>query len=351
MKKDSKAENVWTELTIIIPVEGNIQKADPVIQSIKLQTWKPYKIIIVNVNCKETGHAKRISSEKEMTCNEDGLLKTIIQIEEILKPGAARNVGIEKVSTEYLAFLDVNTFPGPYWIENGMIKLAIEECKIYLGKVQYYGLTYLDKLIIASTYGFKPLQTLPGSIMQRGIIERTGYFIPNIRSGEDVEWKNRLMLLTKGSEVTISEYPISYIVKGKNLMFYLNKWSIYYFHSAFMPEVRNQRYLLYCIISTVSITLSWQWNNNVANWDESSILYLPNITKLTLGVIVGIYIIYRGIFLPIQKGALGRGGKLHWSASIWITLISIAFDTAKTMGFTTAVLKLLSPFRKTSRRI
>ena len=39
-------------------------------------------------------------------------------------------------------------------------------------------------MFISATYGFKPLYTVPGSL-SKDLFSRVGWFIPNVRSGED----------------------------------------------------------------------------------------------------------------------------------------------------------------------
>lgn len=48
--------------------------------------------------------------------------------------------------------------------------------------------------------------------------------------------------------------------------------------------------------------VSYRWNSIAANWLESSILYIPHITKIYFFLLVSALIFYRGVIFPLSNG-------------------------------------------------
>ena len=61
-----------------------------------------------------------------------------------------------------------------------------------LGQTYYLANTYKEKIIRASTYGKAYLNTLPGSIFKKNIVDKVGKFNSVSRAGEDTDWLRRL---------------------------------------------------------------------------------------------------------------------------------------------------------------
>ena len=74
-----------------------------------------------------------------------------------------------------------------------------------------------------------------------------------------------------------------------------------------------------------------RWNDLMANWIETSTLYIPHITKLYLGLLISIYLIFRGFIMPFFKGVQVQDlAPIRW---IYFGVIGIVIDLVKAPGY------------------
>jgi glycosyltransferase involved in cell wall biosynthesis len=99
IKKNYKAVMVEKVITIIIPFYNRIPELLKTVESVKKQSYKNLEVLLINDCSKED-----ISAVKE-SIKEDKRFK-ILNLEKNSGPAKARNLGIEKATGEYLAFLD-----------------------------------------------------------------------------------------------------------------------------------------------------------------------------------------------------------------------------------------------------
>ena len=57
-----------------------------------------------------------------------------------------------------------------------------------LGNLKFIGINEFEKCFISATYGNNPLNSVPGTLIERTLLQEIGFFMPNTRSGEDAEW-------------------------------------------------------------------------------------------------------------------------------------------------------------------
>ena len=69
----------------------------------------------------------------------------------------------------------------------------------------------------------------------------------------------------------------------------------------------------------------------MALWVESSIYYVPHITKIYLGSLIFIGIVYRGIFIPLKKGiSIQYLFPFYW---IWVGIVGFIIDISRIPGY------------------
>jgi hypothetical protein len=74
-----------------------------------------------------------------------------------------------------------------------------------------------------------------------------------------------------------------------------------------------------------------QWNEVMALWVESSIFYVPHITKIYLGSLIFFGIAYRGIYNPLKNGiSIQYLFPLYW---IWVGMVGFIIDLARVPGY------------------
>ena len=260
-----------------------------------------------------------------------GLSLCILYFSCRLYPGAARNVGLLFSTSSYIGFLDVNTNPGRDWLSSFESYQYLQSSWVsMIGTTRYHYHNYAQKIIIAASYGFHPLRTVPGSIVSRKAMGLVGFFAPNWRAGEDVDFLARLTSLFPCNFSSI--VPNAYEMRSSNILYYLLKWLRNYSDSVPYQKIVAQSHALTLLFAAFISMLAFNWNWIVAGWNESYPLYFANITKYILAIFVSSYVLFRGIFMPIKKGALASG-RCNLFDLIVILLVSILFDLAKSLGF------------------
>ena len=230
--------------------------------------------------------------------------------------------------------------------------------------------------------------------MEKQLFESTGGFIGELRMAEDLEWLKRLhndriefvsvttpvlkysglpeSLFTACQKYFESGYYTSFVMENfKNLLlsalllasilvvprwnFYLVGWDA---SPLYIPNVTKIFFLILMsilliwrliyfltprqlpdniIVSvaklSVLIMLTWsvyQWNSSMALWVEDAILYIPHITKIYLGLLLGSVFVYRGLIKPIMNNTPRE--KLLPTNWFFVGIVGLAMDIAKIPG-------------------
>ena len=255
----------------------------------------------------------------------------IISYERIIMPGEARNIGIRKSKCEYICFLDAYPIPNKNWIYNSIKILEEKNLKGVLGRVKFEPTNEFEDCFISSTNGNRPLFSVPGTLIERNLLNEIGYFVPYRRSGEDVEWRNRSKLIYPNL-FQDKVLPCRYAgLKGKNFIELCKKWYNYKIYETINPTFYNQRVLYFSFIIIFSLLLAFSWNDKVANWDQNSFFYVPHISKIMVSLIILIYFIYRMIILPLKKKV--KIFNFNLIKFIKLIFISMIIDLIKLIAF------------------
>lgn len=322
--------------TLIVPSYSTNESLNFFFENLLTWTSFPKEIILVNTN------KKKISIDKIFV---NFLHKKKIKIKFLhfpkLFPGAARNIGLKFASYKIISFLDVGTHATEQWFENGYNQIINGKGLISWGNTYYLATSKKDKIIRAATYGRKPLQTLPGSIVDKKIFSSIGGFIDNIRAGEDAEWMYRVDL-HRIKTCSNSKIIVYQNLLGISYFEILKKWFRNYSFSRKLSYLNNNRETYFISLSLVLILIAFNWNPIFSSWGEpgyeNEIIYIPHITKITIILLFTSYFFLRGIYLPIKK-------KIKLSFLIPFSVFKIFFlsfciDITKLMSF------LYSRFKK-----
>jgi len=325
------------KVDIIVPVHGSLQTIDALLDSLACQSFYIKNILLVvsqERDSQPSGYTYTRESLEQILSRSTYTYKDLkivaLRSNSRLFPGAARNIGILYSDSKYLAFLDVNTLPGPQWLAHFAVSYIRQQTPVpMLGATTYTHDTYLKKVVIASSYGFLPIETLPGSIIAREHIRKVGLFNPSWRAGEDIDLVVRLKSLFP--QYLVSPIPGRYMLSNNSLIYYFMKWLRNYSVSAPYQSLAIQSHALMSMTLILCLLIVFSWNAVVADWDETSSLYLGNVTKYSLIALILTYTVLRGWYLPLRKGAF-RNGICSLSDVPSILIVSAILDLSKTIA-------------------
>ncbi|MDC3244800.1 glycosyltransferase [Gammaproteobacteria bacterium] len=293
----------------------------------KLLDWEviPNEIIIVDSSQRKFLIPKILdSSIKKLN------ISLIIIYGDNLYPGHARNIGIANSTNSLLAFLDTSTHPNTKWLSSGLYLMNKNNSQGVWGNTYYEAKTYTSKIIRACTFGNKPIKTFPGSILKKDIFIKCGLFIESTRAGEDGDWMSRLNV----HKITIC-HPDEYLnyddLNNMSIIQLLKKWFRNYTFSGKLPHRRLQKDYYFYFISIVAVLVAYNWNTVIASWDTESIYFIPNITKISLFLMIIIYLFIRGIMLPRKKGI--NYSFIFPINFLIISMVSACIDFTKALAF------------------
>jgi glycosyltransferase involved in cell wall biosynthesis len=280
------------DVCVVIPVRDNEKYLLEVFHGVDNQSLPPREIVIVDSS------SNNIISNLINGWNGKVPVK-YIKIESAY-PGSARNIGIEMVESEWIALLDSTTVPEHDWLEK-CAETAIEKNADFVrGLTIFEADTYFKKLLRATTYGCKPYGTLPGSIVKRKIFEKSGGFIPSIRSSEDVEWIERIKSMGCKTDTVKDVVSIYYGLPG-NLWLAIKKYYKFAMAGAQTEVFKGHKYVYMTALLILLTILIYKWNKFATGFDENSILYIPHITKIYLVSLVVLYVVFKGFMRPWNR--------------------------------------------------
>jgi len=291
-------KNKYT-VSVIMPSANNFIDLKNCTNALLSQIYTPFEIIIIDSFGLGAYDKKQLQAICQSTCPFH-----IISHNERLNPGAARNIGVEKASGDFIAFIDIMTIPRINWLSDYLKLINTGEMvDIMWGSTVYdVNNSGLMPYVRDSIYGVDPIRTLPGSVIRKNVFLRVGLFLENVRTGEDSEWMNRtryLNIVSIDSGLVAADYYGLLRLNFKNL---LKKWLVSYRASGRLEYYKWQRQLAIFIALPYFIFLAYNWNWLVTEWQISSFFYIPHITKIVIIIPLIIYFFYRGIFLPRNNG-------------------------------------------------
>ena len=223
-------------VTIIIPYKNNLKYLFPAIKSIFRQSYKNYKIIIIYDNDNKSD-LNKIKNFLNIINTEKKSVKIVVN-QNSLGAGYARNIGIKKSKTKYIAFLDSDDL----WKKN-KLKTQIhfmEKNKQVFSHSSYYVINSKNKII--SKREAKPEITfdqlikscdigLSTVIVNLYFIKKYDLYFPKIKTKEDfVLWLKIIakIKIIKGINKELSYYrKVNNSLSSNKLRSLVNGYKVY----------------------------------------------------------------------------------------------------------------------------
>ena len=347
-----------TNISVIIPVFTGHENLKYLLPAINQQTLLPCEIVVVD-SCSHTEVKELIDNmhiEIPIHYHREDTRAF---------PGKARNIGVSIAKHEYIAFLDCKTIPSDNWLHHYSQIIKENNTGMVVGSTTVLANNKFQWYLRTATYGTGSYESVPGTVMEKQLFENTGGFVEDLRMAEDLEWLKRLRripikfisvttpfldydglpksLLTASQKYFESGYYTSFVMENfKNLLFsalllaailIIPKWNFFLdgwdSNPLFIPNVTKIVFLsvisllliwrvIYFLlprglpdnlfVSTVKLSLLIMTTWSVYNWNKfwidylsSTVLYIPHITKIYVGLLLGSAFIYRGLIKPIMN--------------------------------------------------
>tara|TARA_Y100001970_G_scaffold219769_1_gene269756 strand:+ start:43268 stop:44464 length:1197 start_codon:yes stop_codon:yes gene_type:complete len=296
------------KISVIIPSFNFADSLERVLLGVKNQTVQALEVIIVDSSPNQEVHKVVKSS------NFSNISIQYLKVDRAF-PGEARNIGTNQAKGEYLAFLDSKTVPKDNWLELGLEALENEKKDVVFGVTEYKSKTSFQRILQAATFGKIGHETTPGSIIKKSIYSESSYFIEGVRTADDLFWRKNLKFKNLDWK-TPTEVTLTYSELPDNYWEILKRYFIYSWHTSRVNVQNNMKDLYLGIMLILSALLVPRWNTFVG-WEES-LLYIPNVTKVYLLVILFIFIIN----LVLRTAFPNENDK---NSFLWFSLKSILF--------------------------
>jgi cellulose synthase/poly-beta-1,6-N-acetylglucosamine synthase-like glycosyltransferase len=313
-------------IAVIIPSNHDQHELLIIVNAVCIQTIKPAEILIVDTSVDRDLIPKKIME----LCSQSGI-QLIYEKREHAFPGHARNICLRRTNSDWIAFIDVQTIARPNWLETSIDLIKKNGATGAFGATSFSAESIFERLVRDGFHGVLPRKTLPGSIFRRDVFCKVGQFIDWVRAGEDTEWMMRLELF----KINIVQPPSAladYVgLIGIDLKTLLKKWYRNYMASRDLPQFFPHKLLLWLVLYPLLILIAFNWNFLIADWHMDSPFYIGHVTKSVALFPVLLYVILRGLVLPISRGVSIRS--LLPIRFLGITLICFITDLMKVLVF------------------
>ncbi len=381
-----KSKNV-TNISIVIPVFTGHENLKYLLSAINQQTLNPCEIVIVD-SCPHTEVKELIDSiHIEIPIHYHREDKRAF-------PGKARNIGVSIAKHEYIAFLDCRTIPSDNWLQHYSQLIKENDADMITGSTTVLANSKFQWYLRTATYGTRSYESVPGTLMEKRLFESTGRFVEDLRMAEDLEWIKRLRrkqiklisvatpflrydglprsLFSTCQKYFESGYYTAFVMENfKNLLFsalllaailVIPRWNFFLvgwdLNPFFIPNVTKIVFLIVSFLLLIwrfiyvltprvlpdnifvfsakislFIMITWSIYNWNRLWVENfalALMYIPHITKIYLGLLIGSIFIYRGLIKPMMNNTPHK--ELLPKNWFFVGIVGLSIDIAKIPG-------------------
>ncbi len=269
MPKDIN-ENMYPEISVVIPFYGNIEDLINCLNGLKNQIFNRHFEVIVVESGKNPEVKKVVSSIPNVI---------LISCETIMYPGKARNLGVANSKSNLIAFIDADCVPKSDWLSE-IYKSLMNQNEIVAGPIinlfPFHPVASVDNLLQFPDF---QKNRLPKNIthfpacnfgISRNLFYQTDGFPENILTGEDVLFSESALKQNNGKVFYNRRQVIKHSGR-KDLKSFINHNSSLGFHRGYLnlkiySRSRKMRgtvlfALIYGIRRAIYISVrSLQWN-------------------------------------------------------------------------------------------
>lgn len=180
-------------LSIIIPYQDNLKEVSVILDSLEKQSYpiERIEVLLIYNGTKNGLQNGSIPNQRSLK------LHLLEEKNHLNSPYSARNRGLEKANGDIIVFIDANSTPDSFWLENGIHQLLENNVDILAGKVDFdFGkkptaakivdsLTSIDMEKAVIERGVAYTANL---FIKREVFKKVGFFEEETRSGGDVRF-------------------------------------------------------------------------------------------------------------------------------------------------------------------
>lgn len=183
-------------LSIIIPYQDNLKEVSEILGSIEKQSYPKGRVeILLIYNSSNKG-----LTEEFIPLKETHKFHLLEEKNHLNSPYSARNRGLEKSVGDIIVFIDANSTPDKFWLENGVNHLMEKDFDMVAGNVNFdFGkkptaakivdsLTSIDMRKAVEERGVAYTANL---FIKREVFKEIGFFEEETRSGGDVRFTKK----------------------------------------------------------------------------------------------------------------------------------------------------------------
>lgn len=185
-------------ITIVVPVKNRATLVLRTLKSIKAQTWRPLKVIVVD-NGSTDGTPQSVQDWIDKNRSED----FEVFLEQEPKPGAAvaRNTGLQAVDTRLMMFFDSDDLMAPRHVETIMNRFhAEDEPDLVSFRVRFHPIDGEDRITKRPGKDMMVTHICHGTLRTAGfacetaLARRSGGWDENTRGWDDLEYGSRILM-------------------------------------------------------------------------------------------------------------------------------------------------------------
>jgi glycosyltransferase involved in cell wall biosynthesis len=319
-----------SRVTVVIPSYAEATACFEVLKGLAGQTLPPVEVLLIMSG--NWSESETYWSDWVYLFSLRNTVLRVFYVSARLMPGAARNVGLMSASGDWIAFLDVQTIPRKDWLERQLKLTKNLDMVGSYGATLYIATGAKSALVRDAIYGVLPVRTIPGAVLHKSVFKLVGQFIPILRAAEDTEWMIRAELMQLKIFNGHVEPSTDYIgLDGLGFIEISKKWRRNYVSCRDLQHLKVQRVLV-ALMAYVTVSLfALNWNALVAGWQMDSPYYIHHITKIVSLLPVVFYVLFRGLYIPLKRGARLRN--LLPFRFLLLALVGASLDVIKISAF------------------
>ena len=178
-------------ISVVIPYYNESLTLERTLNALANQTLSPSEIILV-----DSGSNDNSPLVIEEFIKERHAKNIILLTSGEMSPSSSINLGVEKSSSDLVAYVDCGLDIPLNWLESSLSLMEKSNGDIISPQIYTAGKELIDKAFTSHTYGYDSYRPcLTGSLIKKILIEKVNYFLPNARASYDIDFIKKINII------------------------------------------------------------------------------------------------------------------------------------------------------------